>query len=82
MYIYVQKHKGLKAVPEALLKYFGEPKHVMDMLLKKEKPLARADVEQVLADIKEKGFYLQMPPEQENLLEGHLKSLVKSRNVN
>jgi len=34
----------------------------MDMVLTKDKKLARADAQQVLDSIAEKGFYLQMPP--------------------
>lgn len=73
MYLYVQKHKGLKEVPEALLNQFGDPKHVMDLLLKPGRTLERVDVNKVLEDVKEKGFFLQMPPETENLLEQHLE---------
>ncbi|WP_237067233.1 YcgL domain-containing protein [Microbulbifer guangxiensis] len=62
MYLYVDKREGLERVPEKLLELFGQPKHVMTMLLTAEKKLARADVAKVLADIGERGFYLQMPP--------------------
>ena len=69
MYIYVEKSQGVKAIPEALLSQFGQPQHVMDMLLSAEgKPLARADNQQVLNVIREQGFYLQMPPAQEEYL--------------
>lgn len=78
MYIYVQKHKGLKEVPERLLNQFGKPKHVMDLLLKPGKTLARVDVEKVLEDVKEKGFFLQMPPETENFLEQHLEQQINN----
>ena len=62
MYIYVSKHDGLKKVPDALLEMFGTPVHVMDLLLKPGKELARVDAEKVVSEIQEKGFYLQMPP--------------------
>ncbi|AOS95598.1 Protein YcgL [Microbulbifer aggregans] len=62
MYLYVDKREGLERVPEKLLELFGEPKHVVTMVLTPEKKLARADVEKVLAEIGERGFYLQMPP--------------------
>lgn len=62
MYVYVDRAKGIEDLPEALLSAFGEPEHVMDMVLTSDKKLARADAGKVLADIEEKGFYLQMPP--------------------
>ena len=62
MYVYVDRAKGLEAVPEALLASFGQPSHVMDLVLTPEKKLARADAANVLDQIAENGFYLQMPP--------------------
>jgi uncharacterized protein YcgL (UPF0745 family) len=62
MYLYVEKTNGLASVPEALLKRFGEPEKVMLLLLDGKKKLARADVELVREGIRDKGFYLQMPP--------------------
>ncbi len=68
MYLYVDKQQGLSEVPEALLDRFGEPVLVMTLLLSKDKPLARANVEKVLSDITEKGFYLQMPPARDSYM--------------
>lgn len=62
MYLYVEKAKGLNDVPEALLKQFGKPEHAMVLVLQPEKKLARVDALAVLESLKEKGFYLQMPP--------------------
>ncbi|MCK0152969.1 YcgL domain-containing protein [Alcanivorax sp. S6407] len=62
MYLFVDRQKGLKDLPEALLNQFGRPEHVNDMILSPERPLARADVQQVMDKIREQGFYLQMPP--------------------
>ena len=62
MYLYLCRAKGLKSVPEILLKNFGEPILVTTMVLTEAKKLARADVTKVMADLRVKGFYLQMPP--------------------
>jgi len=62
MYLYVDKKLGLESVPESLLKRFGTPLELMLMHLEPGKKLARADVTQVLQDISDNGFYLQMPP--------------------
>jgi uncharacterized protein YcgL (UPF0745 family) len=68
-YLYVDKLQGLEVVPDALMHAFGKPEHVMDMLLRPGLSLARVHVDQVLEAVQAKGFYLQMPPPRENLLE-------------
>lgn len=68
MYIYVSKQEGLKRVPKALLEMFGSPIHVMDMMIKPGKQMARADGEKIVAEISSKGFYLQMPPPKEDYM--------------
>jgi uncharacterized protein YcgL (UPF0745 family) len=68
MYLYVDKSRGLQDIPDALMAQFGEPTPVMVLLLTPEKKLARANVAAVLDDIKEQGFYLQMPPTAAELL--------------
>jgi uncharacterized protein len=62
MYLYVRRGTDLRTLPEALMKVFGHPGHAMDLLLSPEKRLARAEVDKVMAMIREQGFYLQMPP--------------------
>ena len=44
------------------MKQFGEPGHVMDLVLDKDRKLARVNVLDVINGLKEKGYYLQMPP--------------------
>jgi uncharacterized protein len=68
MYLYVPKADGLKHVPEALLQIFGRPLHVMDMPHKAGRELARVSSEKLRAEITEKGFYLQLPPQKEDYL--------------
>ena len=62
MYLYVPADQGLKAVPEVLLESFGELSLVMKILLRSKQKLARVDVETVMEEIHNKGFYLQVPP--------------------
>ncbi len=62
MYLYVRADQGLKAVPEVLLESFGELSLVMKILLRSKQKLARVDVETVMEEIHNKGFYLQVPP--------------------
>lgn len=68
MYLYVDKARGLDDVPEALLRQFGEPEAVMTLLISPERRLARADSTEVLTQIENQGFYLQMPPTVDELL--------------
>jgi uncharacterized protein YcgL (UPF0745 family) len=68
MYLYVDKARGLVDVPEVLMTQFGEPQAVMTLVLDSQRKLARANTVEVLADIAEKGFYLQMPPTAGELL--------------
>lgn len=62
MYLYVDRQKGTGNLPEVLLKQFGKPVHVSDMILSPDRPLARAEVAKVMDQIRTQGFYLQMPP--------------------
>jgi len=69
MYLYVDKDNDLASVPEALLKRFGHPELAMTLLLTPDKKLARADVAKVLEAIEEQGFYLQMPPRPDEIMQ-------------
>lgn len=62
MYLYVDRKYDLKTLPETLMSMFGQPLHVMDMILTPEKKLARVSSEKVLEMIADKGYFLQMPP--------------------
>ena len=62
MYLYVPAGQGLEAVPEVLLESFGELSLVMKIVLRSKQKLARVDVETVMEEIHNKGFYLQVPP--------------------
>ena len=69
MYLYVDKDNDLASVPEALLKRFGQPELAITLLLTPDKKLARADVAKVLEAIEEQGFYLQMPPRPDEIMQ-------------
>lgn len=69
MYLYVDKKNDLEPVPEALLKRFGKPELAMILVITPDKKLARADAGRVLEMIKEQGFYLQIPPRPDELMQ-------------
>lgn len=62
MYLYVKSEDGLERVPEALLEMFGAPELALKMLITPEKKLGRVDVEKVIAQLHEAGYFLQLPP--------------------
>lgn len=63
MYLYVIKAKCLTDVPLELLEQFGEPELVLDFLLTPDRQLARVQCHRVLEEIARQGFYLQLPPQ-------------------
>lgn len=79
MYLYVDKRRGLVDVPEALLERFGDPQSVVTLILTADKPLARAKAADVMAAIREKGYYLQMPPAKEAYLLDLYKTPTEAR---
>lgn len=73
MYLYLATEDGFDSVPEPLMKRFGTPALVMQLTLSSERRLARVEVEQVIAGLREHGFFLQMPPQlQPDLYHGNL----------
>lgn len=70
MYLYVDKSEGLERVPESLLAEFGRPQPALTLVLTPERRLARAQAAEVLAAIADQGYFLQLPPTREDLLQG------------
>jgi len=68
MYLYVERKKGFASLPDNLKTIFGEPCHVLDLVLTPQKKLARIDAQKVLDEIDANGFYLQMPPGKDDYL--------------
>lgn len=68
-YLYVEKKDDFSRVPSTLMESFGRPQQVMILPLDGSKTLASADINKVKQLLVEQGFYLQLPPPPENLLE-------------
>ncbi|MCF6203208.1 MAG: YcgL domain-containing protein [Methylococcaceae bacterium] len=62
LYLYVENKDDFSKIPESLLNSFGRLEYVMDLELIADLKLAREDVNKVLASLKEKGFFVQIPP--------------------
>ncbi|MGS0680076.1 YcgL domain-containing protein [Shewanella sp. 125m-7] len=74
-YLFVERRNDFERVPEALMAMFGEPQLVMMLPIQKRDHLGFADIKKVRSELKEKGFYLQLPPPVVNLLEQHKKDI-------
>lgn len=62
LYLYIAQKDEFKDIPPVLMETMGQPQFVMELELTPERTLARANTQEVLASLEEKGFYLQMPP--------------------
>jgi len=78
-YLYVPHPADFAKVPEPLLETFGTPKHVMTIALTKERRLARISVTELIQHLEQSGYYLQLPPPQESLLDIHKKQQQESK---
>ena len=61
-YLYVEQEDDFSRIPQTLLDIMGELSHVISLELSLERKLAQADVAQVMQQLSEQGFYLQIPP--------------------
>ena len=72
-FLYIEKKGDFSPVPKALLETFGQPELVMLVPLHKRQ-LATADAAKVMDEIRQNGFYLQIPPPEEDLLKEFVKA--------
>lgn len=68
-YLFVKRDSDISKVPSDLLEALGTLEKVMNLELSPGQTLARADPDTVRQQLRDKGFYLQLPPaEAESLL--------------
>ncbi len=72
-YLYVPKKNDFEKVPKVLLEHFGKPLFLMSVPIHKRKSIANISTQDFISKLDKEGFYLQLPPKAENLLEEHLK---------
>ncbi|MDF2155292.1 YcgL domain-containing protein [Vibrio sp. CAU 1672] len=77
-YLYIPKKDDFSQVPDTLMQMFGKPIPVMTIKLE-GRSLAQVDVEKVKASLKQDGFFLQVPPPPENLLEKYKEQKAQQR---
>lgn len=66
-YLYVPYEQKLDELPETLMAMWGEPELVMHLDLAKKEKLALVDIDDVKQKMLDDGYYLQMPPTEEDL---------------
>lgn len=74
-YLYVPLEQDLEGVPEALLKHLGKLEEAMTLNLTPKRKLAQADTTEVLAQLDDQGYYLQMASTTDEYMQ-----IVRSRN--
>ncbi len=76
-FLFVKQRDNFSDVPEPLMTMFGTPSLVTIINLATKDKLALADIEIVKDKLTEQGYYLQLPPPKENLLDQHKEQLKK-----
>ena len=61
-YIYLAHDHRLEDLPGQLLAAFGTPEFVIDLELSTERRLASEDVTEVMRNLRQQGYHLQLPP--------------------
>jgi uncharacterized protein YcgL (UPF0745 family) len=74
-YLFIKNRDDFSAVPEALMAMFGTPTLVTVLNLANKDKLALADISKVRENINHPGFYLQLPPPEEDLLKSHKEQM-------
>ena len=68
-YLYVEKKGDFEQVPEQLKQLLGKLTLVMTLDLDQRTNLGTAELAKVKQELLDNGFYLQLPPPTENLLD-------------
>lgn len=62
LYLYLPARASLDDLPAELMQQFGQPTKALSLWLQADTRLARADAGTVLTALRDKGWYLQLPP--------------------
>ena len=64
-YIYLLAGHDFDDLPDTLREVFGQPEFVMNLELTPERKLAYSDIKQVMQNLSEEGYHLQLPPKED-----------------
>ena len=67
VYLFLDKEDGFDALPEALLKSVGKLEKAMELDIDPSSKLAYSTPADVLHNLKQQGFHIQLPPNEEKL---------------
>ncbi len=67
LYLYLKEKDNFSDVPESLLTLLGETTFSFEFDLSENRKLVRAEALEVIRNLKENGFFLQMPPAKDEL---------------
>ena len=67
LYLYLAEKDDFSRVPDSLLKLLGETLFSFEFNLSEDRKLVRAEASEVIRNMKENGFFLQMPPARDEL---------------
>jgi uncharacterized protein YcgL (UPF0745 family) len=62
MYLYLPEKAQFTQIPESLLKLVGEVEFSFEFILNTERKLLRYEAAEVMQNLLDNGFFLQMPP--------------------
>ncbi len=62
MFLFIPEKDKFDDIPEAVLKSFGMPVFSMELELVPGQQLVRARADEIIANLKELGYHVQLPP--------------------
>ena len=65
MYLYLATEDDFACLPDNIRSMLGALELSMQLELHRERKLARVDINDVIADLNERGFHIQLPPNQD-----------------
>lgn len=61
-YLYLPVENDLESLPKELASLFGRAIFAMELTITPDRKMSRLNAEEVLVELKEKGYVLQLPP--------------------
>ncbi len=62
LYLYLAKEEDFESVPEEIRRSLGQLEKAMELDITPESKLARSNAVDVIRNLKEHGFHIQLPP--------------------
>lgn len=66
-YVYLPHGEDFSELPDALVQSFGKAEKILTINLTTREQLARLSVKELIERLDNDGFYLQLPPKQEDI---------------